>query len=212
MNKSRHRSPLQRFQSPRTTEVAPRYARLPVGSAMVMLAALASLVTAGCRVEGANGDAALYYLEVVNLATGRVTVNVLAGAGFVDARHQLWSGIFSLASDERRTFEMAIRGASDTAVDNRYLRWFERIRFYEANSDTHYRSYVYHGGCFPNCWVVDDDTLIVYRSSDGTKERLFVESSDRPFYLERDTEDPDLGRIVITFVPEADTGSEDAVE
>lgn len=191
----------------------PHYVRLPVGSAMVMLAALAGLVTAGCRVEAANGSAARYFLEVVNLATGGVKVNVLAGAGFVDARHQPWSGIFSLASDERRTFEMSIRGASDTLVDNRYLRWCGRIRFYEANSDTHYRSYAYDDvGCTPNCWVIDDDTLIVYRSSDGTKERLFVESPDRPFYLERDTEDPDLGRLVITFVPEADTGSEDAVE
>ena len=192
--------------------MAPHLARLPVGSAMVMLAALAGLVTAGCRVEAANGEAARYFLEVVNLATGSVKVNVLAGAGFVDARHRSWSGIFSLASDERRTFEMAIRGVTDTAADNRYLRWFGRIRFYEANSDTHYRSYSYHGECTPNCLGVDDDTLIVYRSSDGTKERLFVESPDRPFYLERDTEDPDLGRLVITFVPEADTGSEDAVE
>ena len=47
---------------------------------------------------------------------------------------------------------------------------------------------------------------------DGTTERLFVESPDRPFYLERDKEDPELGRLVITFVPGADAGSGDAVE
>ena len=34
-----------------------------------------------------------------------------------------------------------------------------------------------------------------------------MRSPDRPFYLERDGEDPDLGRIVITFVPDVDAGS-----
>ena len=51
------------------------------------------------------------------------------------------------------------------------------------------------------CEEFDDDTLIFHRSSDGATENLFVESPDRPFYLERDKEDPALGRLVITFVP-----------
>ncbi len=35
-------------------------------------------------------------------------------------------------------------------------------------------------------------------------ERLFVRSAARPFYLERDKQDGDLGRMVVTFVPGAD--------
>ena len=39
-----------------------------------------------------------------------------------------------------------------------------------------------------------------------------MESPDRPFNLERDKEDTKLGRIVITFVPDAEGGTGDAVE
>ena len=45
-----------------------------------------------------------------------------------------------------------------------------------------------------------------YDRADGVREYLFVESADRPFYLERSKEDPDLARIVITFVPSVDDG------
>ena len=93
------------------------------------------------------------------------------------------------------------------------VRSFGVLRFYEADSDTYYRSYGYlFRGCGvdTSCWDSDDDTLFVYRSSDGTTERLFVESPERPFYLERDKEDSELARLVITFVPALDAGSENA--
>ena len=59
-----------------------------------------------------------------------------------------------------------------------------------------------------NC---SDDTKSFRRHPDGVEELLFVESPDRPFYLERDKEDLDLGRIVITFVPDAGPSSVAAV-
>ncbi len=84
--------------------------------------------------------------------------------------------------------------------------------FYSSGSDVAYRGYVYLGfGCDVNlaaCEDPDDDTLVVHRSSDGTPERLFVESPDRPFYLERDEKDRDLARLVITFVPSETLGSD----
>lgn len=51
------------------------------------------------------------------------------------------------------------------------------------------------------CSHPGDDTMVLHVSSDGTIEQLFLESSDRPFYLERDTENRQLARLVITFVP-----------
>ena len=47
---------------------------------------------------------------------------------------------------------------------------------------------------------------------DKRGESLFVESADRPFYLERDNDDSDLARIVITFVPSAEPDAEDTRE
>ncbi len=51
---------------------------------------------------------------------------------------------------------------------------------------------------------------LVYTRSDGTKERLFVKSPERPFYLERDHDDGDVSRLVITFVPKAEEDLGDA--
>lgn len=39
-----------------------------------------------------------------------------------------------------------------------------------------------------------------------------MESPDRPFYLVRDKQDPELARVVITFVPSVEAGSGDVVE
>ena len=63
------------------------------------------------------------------------------------------------------------------------------------------------------CWAYVDDTLFYYYDpADGVKEYLFVESPDRPFYLERDSDDPDLGRIVITFVPHPDDDADSGMD
>ncbi len=110
---------------------------------------------------------------------------------------------------------MSVLGASDSPA-NELIRWFRGIRFYDGDSDTPYRSYEYPSrGCGedPMCWAYVDDTLFYYYDpADGVKEYLFVESPDRPFYLERDSDDPDLGRIVITFVPHPDDDADSGMD
>ncbi len=99
-------------------------------------------------------------------------------------------------------------GGRSSAEDNLYLVDFGRLMYY-AESDHPYRSYVYRDswcsvGAFKTCVDARDDTLWIHERSDGTEERLFVKSPERPFYLERDKQDGDLARIVITFVPSPD--------
>lgn len=108
---------------------------------------------------------------------------------------------------EKRTFEMAGALGGDSDRDNLFLRLFRELHFYDAESDTPYRSYVY----WPRRVIRDPpdanpavDEAILYERSDGSMDRLFVRSPERPFYLERDKEDGDLGRLVITFVPSTD--------
>ena len=82
--------------------------------------------------------------------------------------------------------------------------------FLEGDAEP-YRSYTYRDwGCDGPC--ESDDRYRFATSPDGTRDRLFVESPGRPFYLEHDKEDHDLARIVITFVPGARAGAEGAVE
>ena len=47
----------------------------------------------------------------------------------------------------------------------------------------------------------EEDAECVYIRTDGAVDRLFLESPDRPFYLERDRANSGLGRMVITYVP-----------
>lgn len=161
-----------------------------------------------------------FSLEVVNNANDKIRIQIemfdshdaalqwhtLIG---VDVPNSSRSGIFDLDSNERLRFRASsgIVDASDSPA-NFYLRSISSVSFYETDADIPYRGYVYLAfGCgvdLATCEEFDDDTLILHRSSDGTTENLFVESSDRPFYLERDTEDPALGRLVVTFVPSKD--------
>ena len=87
-----------------------------------------------------------------------------------------------------------------------------RYTFFREGASQPYRSFVYLtrlcDGSSDSC----SDERFYHRSSNGTWERLFVESPDRPFYLQRDKDDPDLARIVITFVPSAEPGSERVAE
>lgn len=158
-----------------------------------------------------------FSLEVVNDASDKMRMQIemfdshdadlqwhtLIG---VDVPNSSRSGIFDLDSNERLRFlaSSGIVDASDSPA-NFYLRSISSVSFYEAGADIPYRGYVYLSfGCgvdLAACEEFDDDTLIFHRSSDGATENLFVESPDRPFYLERDKEDPDLGRLVVTFVP-----------
>ena len=153
-----------------------------------------------------------YFLEVVNDSSVRIRVQI----ALLNGRFRLpsgglhyRSGILDPDSKERITFSINTGlGPRDSAEDNVYVRNFGEIHFYDAGADTPYRSYVYQGdGCGVDltCWDSHDDTMFVYTRSDGVKERLFVQSPTRPFYLERDKDDSELGRLVITFAPIADS-------
>ncbi len=185
-----------------------------------------STFVAGCNAAQPHIDyAAEWYLEVVNEAVDNAQVQIGPGSTFLDIPHNegesgvwiFWSDLFLLESGERRKFRMSLTGPRDSPADNQLIRWFRGIRFYAGDSDTPYRSYEYPSrGCGedPTCWeYVDDDTLFYYYDpADGVKEYLFVESPDRPFYLERDSDDPDLGRIVITFVPNPDDDADSRMD
>ena len=98
---------------------------------------------------------------------------------------------------------MGVPFVEDSSGDNIGLIRFHELHFFDAASDTSYRSYVYVGR--KRVGDADGgDEAFLYERSDGAMERLFVRSPERPFYLERDKEDGDLGRLVITFVPSAD--------
>ena len=74
---------------------------------------------------------------------------------------------------------MTVFGPKDSPEDNCFLIAFSSIHFFEANSDTPYRSYEYPiggRGDGPVCSDSSDHTRIYHRHPDGTKERLFVES------------------------------------
>lgn len=196
-------------------------AKLVVAPWVIGVALLAGCSVTACRLAQPHIDyAATYFLEVANDATEDVRTNFsMGGQDFMDIlpfeqRSRSWSGIFSLESGERRTFEMSLFGPPDSLEDNFFVGGLSDINFYEVDSDTPYRSYEYRStGCgYPTCWDSNDDTLIYHRRGDGTKDYLFVESPDRPFYLERDKENLDLGRLVITFVPGAQAGSREALE
>ena len=176
------------------------------------------LVTGCCLDVDCNSyahveTAALYSLEIVNRTSDRVRVRVKIRGdlfrGIDPGQHERYreAPILTLESDEMTTFRMSAFGGVDSDEDGLEVRRFSRIHFYDSHSDIPYRSYAYHfSWCGSNsaCWESEDDTLIEYTRTDGVKETLFVESPDRPFYLERDGDDLELGRIVITFVPDAE--------
>lgn len=120
------------------------------------------------------------------------------------------SGVVDLASNEKVTFSMVqglgVRDPVNDVWDSVYVRWFREAHFYEPDADSPYKSYVYESidclGVY--CDQPGDDSQVLYESSDGATEQLFLESPDRPFYLERDADNRRLARVVITFVPSAD--------
>ena len=92
---------------------------------------------------------------------------------------------------------------------NRLISSFNRIEFYEEDSEIPYKGYHY-----PMVMCVESARGDEYRhqSSTGTWESLFLESSDRPFFLETDKYDSYSARIVVTFVPSAEQASASAAE
>ena len=179
--------------------------RASISFRAVMVSAMTGCLVTACLFGGPVTDpAARWNLELVNEAGARIRVALALGQ-----HHSFLSptgkrgGIVVLDPGEKRAFVIAAGLGQDTSEDNIGLTYFHELHFFDAASDTPYQSYVYlahkyvrdaHGG----------DDVWLYERSDGAMERLFVRSPERPFYLERDKEDGDLGRLVITFVPSAD--------
>ena len=177
-----------------------------------------------------------YRLEILNETDDDATVQIIMWASFLPPDNGKYieyggvtvdrntirddlknsSGVFDLSAGEKKTFSMLIGSASGTPNDSRQMRGFSEIAFYDKEGDVPFKRYVYDlvlycGGdayCRHTHDIYGDepDRSVLYRRSDGVEERLFVRDPDRPFYLERDRKDRGLGRIVITFVPEADAG------
>ena len=144
------------------------------------------------------------FLEVVNESRQRARIRIAMrrGTSFLVPNEgnsdyftsRRTSGIQDLDGGESITLAiMSLEG-------NRYSRHFRGIYFYDARGDNPHTSYQYETWwCGPD---FSDDTLCVFKRSDGAVEKLFVESPERPFYLERDKTDPGLARLVITYVPD----------
>ena len=185
-----------------------------------VLIACGGLLLTTCRAAGVVEDfccTVKFSLEVVNDASDQIRMQIemldlddshnwSTNISADDWTYSRRSGIFNLDRNAKLRF-FASSGFVDPndSPANFYLRSIGAVSFYEAGADIPYRGYVYLAfGCgvdLTDCEEFDDDSLIFHRSSDGATENLFVESSDRPFYLERDKEDPALGRLVVTFVP-----------
>ena len=156
---------------------------------------------------------ARFFLEIVNDADARVRAEIVMIHTYF--RHPLnvidrRSGVIDLESNEKVTFSMVqglgVRDPVNDVWDSVYVRWFREAHFYEPDADSPYKSYVYESidclGVY--CDEPGDDSQVLHESSDGATEQLFLESPDRPFYLERDADNRRLARVVITFVPSAD--------
>ena len=154
------------------------------------------------------------FLEVINESGDRIRIQIAMrdDASFLAPtwgnRYRHSSGILALDNDERTTLAMSPgAGPRESPVNIRYIRLFAALHFYRLGAHTPYRSYVYDTWwCGPD--VTDDTSCVYYRRSDGAVDRLFERSPDRPFYLERDREDLNLARLVVTFEPSGVPGSE----
>ncbi len=159
-----------------------------------------------------------YTLEVVNEANEPASVRLgIRGDGFrvrwdgPGFEYRSTSDLIHLDTKESRTFAMLYSSDGldpDSAADNFLIREFFQIQFFREDTDRPYKVYGYaHSRC-PGGEYRCDDEMLVY----GSRQRLFVESPTRPFYLERDEDDLDLARIVITFVPSPESGAVSAVD
>ena len=184
---------------------------------VVTATVLAGSLGVGCsRPMGTEDHVARWSLEIANESSRRVRVEISMGKQYFSlpsatiGKYGPTSGIIVLESGEGRTVGMTTGlGGRDSSEDNIHVAGFNRLMYYDAESDRPHRSYAYRSfrcsvGAFERCVDARDDTLWIHERSDGTEEQLFVKSSERPFYIERDKQDGDLARIVITFVPSPD--------
>lgn len=152
--------------------------------------------------------AAIFGLEIVNQASAPVGVQVGMGAARfrrpIGGGRRDYSGVAFLESGEKRVFELGVYGVNDGSGDNQYVGDFREIFFYTAEAEAPFVGYADgYLGCLRAWLYFGRDTPCLYDEG-GARERkdiLFQELPERPFYLERDAEDEDLGRLVITFVP-----------
>ena len=195
-----------------------RFGRYSIGAALGAAGVALTGVMMACPVEPIGEAKPVvdcverYSLEIVNGATGVVRVRLRVGA-FIDGEHD--SGIVVLERGEKETLEVSTgpTGCHDSQETNVLVTSLQQVEFFEQGSSDPYRTYYYERyrcARFPAPCTSDED--YVHQSADGTWERLFVESTGRPFYLERDKDVSDLARIVITFVPGAEDGGEGSVE
>ncbi len=116
------------------------------------------------------------------------------------------TGRVTLQRGETREFDLD-GGPCEPGRDNWLASSFAQIAFLYEGSAEPYRTYSYE---LARCGDEEcsDEKSYVFLSSDGTLEKLFVETPYRPFYLE--TYEGWLARIVITFVPSAEGEAERA--
>lgn len=189
-------------------------AALGVTAAVLAIGLAACPVSSPIIVKPMKLCSVRYSFEVANDASDRVRVRITI-AGFSLPGDILAleppSGILSLESGEKRPLsttwglpecdpspENSREHISSPRTSAKRTPSFAEIQFYDQDSENPYRSYSYVSArCEdqPNC------NRVIHQSTDGTWENLFEKSPQRPFYLERDGEAPDLARIVITFVP-----------
>ena len=146
----------------------------------------------------------------------------LTDGGFVE-RHDgsvsPVSDFIVLSSGEEETFfvfSISLCGQLHSEIEslptNRFVSSFKGIEFYDdEGSRFPYRSYYYP---IVRCeeTASTDGERYLHQSPAGVWEHLFVESLDRPFYLERDTQNSHAARIVITFVPSPHSKSASTVD
>lgn len=179
----------------------------------VVVVAACGVFLSGCDPpQVARCCSAEFALEVVNATSERIRLQVAMISGYfqgypsVPGDDYKRTDIFELSGGSRTRFAMqSVMGIVDSLEDGFYVRGFGAVFFYAKQAQVPYRGYVYLGfGCgveVTACGTPDDGALIHHRALDGTNNNLFLEAADRPFYLEVDNDNPDLGRLVITAVP-----------
>ena len=179
---------------------------------IAVVAATAGCLVTACQPAVPRDPVPKWVLEVVNEADDpvRVRIAVWDGASLPREADGENGGTLVLEPGERKTFRLGGGGfGRDTSADGSRLIWaFAGLDFFDDASAAPYRSYVYSYAirCAPSP-CDGSHTTRVFVSPDGAEDRLFAKSPERPFYLELDKEDLDLGRLVITFVPSAEANA-----
>ncbi len=137
-----------------------------------------------------------YYVEVVNRTESDIFMSFEIYQ--VSSSEVLDGDVFQVVA-KSTSEKIKLGGLNGPDSKPNALMWhFDSITWKDPSS-----SQVFKQAYYPSARDEDKGERIYYlHGGDGiTKERLFEPSESRPFYLEQDTEDPTLGRIIITGVP-----------